>query len=270
MKIAILGPKGTFTELALEKYKDKIKEEYICGYFSTINETVLALNNGYDMAIVPIENTLDGYVQRTLDLLLENDSYIIDQVTVPVQFKLVSDYPLNEIENLYVQFKAMGQCNNFINSLNNVKIINTDSNITSYILWNEHKEKTGAVVPVHLDVPAKYIYDNITDSKNNDTRFFVLTKETKYEIKKQDIIRVPLYIIPLDEYPGLLYNVLKVFNDNKINLTTILSRPKKIKMGEYNFYVEIVTSYDKYLTLLNEIKGLSDKFDIKVLGMIKE
>ena len=116
MKIAILGPKGTFTELALEKYKDKIKEEYICGYFSTINETVLALNNGYDMAIVPIENTLDGYVQRTLDLLLENDSYIIDQVTVPVQFKLVSDYPLNELENLYVQFKAMGQCNNFINS----------------------------------------------------------------------------------------------------------------------------------------------------------
>ena len=64
--------------------------------------------------------------------------------------------------------------------------------------------------------------------------------------------------------------MLKVFNDNKINLTTILSRPKKIKMGEYNFYVEIVTSYDKYLNLLNEIKSLSDKFDIKVLGMIKE
>lgn len=270
MKIAVLGPKGTFSELALIKYQNKLSSNYTCGFFNTINETVRALHDDYDMAIVPIENTLDGYVQRTLDLLLEEETYVIDQVIVPVQFKLVSNNLLKDIENIYVQFKALGQCNNFINTLHNVRITNTDSNITSYILWSENKEKNGAVVPVHLDVSSKYKYDNITDSKNNDTRFFILKKKENKVIDKNQNIRVPLYIIPIAEYPGLLYNVLKVFNDHLINLTTILSRPKKSKMGEYNFYVEIETTYEKFNILLEDVKKVSDKFDIKVLGIILE
>lgn len=270
MKIAVLGPKGTFSEVALFRYmKEKnISCEY--GLFNSINETVKALRNGYDEAIIPIENTLDGYVQRTLDLLLEENIYVKDQVTVPVQFKLVSNVELNNIESIYVQFKALGQCNNFINSLDNVKIINTESNILSYDLWQNDSINKAAVVPNHLDVDGKYIYENITDSKNNDTRFIVVSKNNNLKYEDEQFIRVPIYIIPLAEYPGLLFNILKVFNDNQINLTTILSRPKKSKMGEYNFYIEVETTYLKLNKLLEEIKNVSNTFELKVLGIIKE
>lgn len=140
MKMAILGPKGTFSELAYLKYQEKTNCPFSCGFFNTIDETIKSLYNGYDYAIVPIENTLDGYVQRTLDLLLEENIYIVDQVTIPISFKLVSNTKIEEIDNLHVQFKAYGQCINFLNNYHNIKFINTDSNVTSHLLWQENKK----------------------------------------------------------------------------------------------------------------------------------
>ena len=156
-----------------------------------------------------------------------------------------------------------------INSLNKVKIISTESNVHSYYLWLEDKENTGAIVPKHLDTQSIYEYNNITDLVNNYTRFFVLSKGEKTE-NKDGLMRIPLYIIPLTEHPGLLYEILKVFYEYNINLTSILSRPKKSIMGEYNFYLEIESTKEQLEKFINHIDKSNNKFTIKILGKLEE
>lgn len=269
MKIGVLGPKGTYSEMAANKYFNNIYNEYEMLYYNSIDDAVHSLNNDSDYVVVPIENTLDGYVQKTLDLLLENDITVIDQINVQVSFKLISDVELNNINKIYAQFKAIGQCANFINRLNNIKIINTESNITSYDLWMDDKKNSSAIVPTHLNTDALYEINNITDSENNYTRFFILAKN-KIISDKDSLMRIPLYIIPLTEHPGLLYEILKVFYDYKINLTSILSRPKKVVMGEYNFYLEVEATKEQFNYFLHDVENTNNKFKIKILGKLKE
>ena len=269
MKVAVLGPKGTYSEIACIKYLEEKNLNYEMVYYNSIDEAVHSLNSECDFAIVPIENTLDGYVQKTLDLLLEDNITVIDQLSIKVSFKLVSNEKIEQVRKIYAQFKAINQCVNFINKIPNVKIINTESNIISYELWNESKKFSASIVPTHLKTNAIYEIDDITDSNNNYTRFFVLSKNSKME-EYDDLMRIPLYIIPLTEHPGLLYEILKVFNDYKINLTSILSRPKKIIMGEYNFYLEIEATKQQLYNFLHHVDSTNTKFKIKILGKLKE
>lgn len=269
MRIAVLGPKGTYSEKASCKYFENTNIDYELVFFNTIDEAVYALNEQCDMTIVPIENTLDGYVQKTLDLLLEDNINIVDQISVAVSFKLISNVEINKVNKIFAQFKAIGQCSNFINKLNNVTIVNTESNIISYDYWRLEQNNSAAIVPSHLNVAADYIIDDITDSSNNFTRFFVLSKESKFS-NKDGLLRIPLYIIPHTEHPGLLYQILKVFNDYNINLTSILSRPKKVVMGEYNFYIEIEATKDQLNNFLSHVDNSNKNFTIKILGILEE
>lgn len=269
MKVAVLGPKGTYSEIAAIKYCNEKLFDYELGYFNTIDDAVFSLDNGYDLAVVPVENTLDGYVQKTLDLLLEENIIVIDQLRLPISFKLVLNCKLENIDKVYAQFKAIGQCSKFVNSLNNVKIVNTESNVLSYYSWLDNDINAGAIIPEHLESTSNYVCNNITDIENNYTRFFILSKDNRVE-SKEGMMRIPLYIIPLTEHPGLLYQILKVFYEYNINLTSILSRPKKSVMGEYNFYLEIEATNQQLVEILNHIDNSNKNFTIKILGKLEE
>lgn len=102
-----------YAQLFLERSKAKGDELLTeAEYYPTIDEVFNAVCNDdgtgvCDIGIVPIENTLDGYVQRTLDLLLEKQVGILDEHMVPVQFALVANsHSVEDISTLYVQFKA--------------------------------------------------------------------------------------------------------------------------------------------------------------------
>ena len=123
--IAVLGPRGTFTDCASIVYKQKQEIDLNQVYYPTIDETVYSIGKECELAIIPVENTLDGYVQRSLDLLLEMNLHIINELYIPVQFSLVSNTNnLADIKRLYVQFKAKGQCIKIINQLRHIKKIN--------------------------------------------------------------------------------------------------------------------------------------------------
>ena len=97
MKIAVLGPEGTFSEVAVKKYlnMNSLKGELI--YFSSIEESVKALRyETIDLAIVPLENLLDGFVQLTLDLLLEEKVKIVSDIDVPIHFDLLGNVDKKE------------------------------------------------------------------------------------------------------------------------------------------------------------------------------
>ncbi len=293
VKVAVLGPKGTFSDMAYTEYaqlfleRSKAKGDELlteAEYYPTIDEVFNAVCNDdgtgvCDIGIVPIENTLDGYVQRTLDLLLEKQVGILDEHMVPVQFALVANsHSVEDISTLYVQFKANGQCRKFINSLNHINIVSTESNMESYYKL-EDIQGNAAIVPSHVASWEKnsgsnrLVLDNITDAKNNHTRFVVFKKEDKISpsgYSGKNKVRIPVYIMPKSDRPGLLFEILKEFYDKDINLISIMSRPTKQELGTYNFYIEIDGYASTISTIKEALANINVYNDIKVLGIYEE
>ncbi len=270
MKLAILGPKGTFSESAAIKYQSTQDLDFEKVFFNTIPHTFKAVNTDCDYGIIPIENTLDGYVQRSLDLLLELDLCIIDEITVPVKFSLISNITKpSEIKKLYVQFKAHGQCLKFIESLSDdVEIIITDSNTESLEQFSNDESNCCAIIPAHLYNENKfYGIEDVTDSKNNFTRFFIITKAQRKFIQNKEHLTGSLYVIPDTDRPGMLYEILENFSKNSINLSSIISRPTKQNLGTYNFYIEISGHISELEKIQETIKALKLQYNIKVLGL---
>lgn len=286
MKIAVLGPKGTFSDKAYLEYEKKHKDiTFEPEYYPTIDEVFSAVCPGdCQMGIVPVENTLDGYVQRTLDLLLEKELQIVDENMVEVQFSLVGNVcSIEEIEKLYVQFKANGQCRQFINSLNHVKIISTDSNMESFYKLEDEKG-AAAIVPAHITETERdrFVVGNVTDASNNHTRFLIIKKgnvdsDRVREFKcandimgKKGKVRVPVYIMPATDRPGILFEILKSFNEKQINMISIMSRPTRQELGTYNFYIEIDGVYSQLDVIIETLRDMKEFNDIKILGIYNE
>lgn len=290
----MLGPEGTFSDKAYLEYaktyfadSGNMEENLEPLYCQTIDDVFEAVCPNEDtdieceLGIVPIENTLDGYVQRTLDLLLEKDVYIIDENFVPVQFSMVGNAGgLDDVKKLFVQFKANGQCRRFINSLSGVKIVPTESNMDSYYRL-EDTEGAAAIVPKHIadNEKDRFVIENVTDADKNYTRFVIFKRgmlgfETPVKVcdtdEKHKKVRVPVYIMPTTERPGILFEILKGFYEKQINLISIMSRPTKQEMGTYNFYIEIDGLCDSIDTILDTLRQIKVYNDIKILGIYYE
>ena len=85
MKLGLLGPKGTFSDMAREIYEKKVGTTFETHYFQSLN-SVFSNYLDMDLLIVPIENTLDGHVVQCLDEMLDKKLYIIDELNVDVRF----------------------------------------------------------------------------------------------------------------------------------------------------------------------------------------
>ena len=269
MKISVLGPKGTFSDVACLEYQKSSSKMIDVLYYFTIEEAVKALNDKADLCIVPIENSLDGYVQLTLDLLLEEDIKIVDEILIPIQFKLIGNVTsIDKVEKLYVQFKAKGQCRKTISKVKNAHIISTDSNMISFERVLKGIKGEASIVPSHINHEGvNLLVSEATDSKENFTRFIVLSKKGENNLNHSDKIRIPIFVVPKKDRPGMLFEILKEFAINKINLTSIMSRPTKKKLGNYNFYIEIEAFAEDYDIIIETLNVVDKEFDVKVLGI---
>ena len=269
-KLAVLGPKGTFSDRAADiivnNSKDKIKKYF----YQSIDESFYALENECDAAIIPVENTLDGYVQRSLDLILEMNLHIKGEVFVPVSFSLVANTSsLEEIQNLYVQFKAKGQCNKVIKKLHNTKITKTNSNIESLNLAREGYEGDAAIIPRHAYNKDEFAFgiENVPDFPNNYTRFLLVEQNEDINEEFNDDIKVSLYIMDANNKPGVLMRILQVFYINNINIVAIMSRPTKECMGTYNFFIEVQADKSEKDNIFKTIDKINKSHIVKILGV---
>ncbi len=262
MNIGILGPKGTFSEVAFLQYK-KENPQAKAIYFQTLEETTKSLQT-LDKIIVPLENTLEGYVQQMIDFLISNEVYIEQELFVYVQFALVYKKQPSDIKNIYVQFAAKGQCQQYIETLNQINLTLTHSNTQSYKLYHEGSLEDAAIVPTHL-VSSLDHHLNVTDSKQNYTRFMVISKQQS--IYQNKSLKVSLVVIPTIDRPGLLYDILSVFKKAHINLTSIMSRPQKNMMGKYFFFIEFDANNHVYDEIDSLIQTTKDAYTIKILGI---
>ncbi len=267
MKIAVLGPMGTFCDVAAKTYNDTFERIY----YKTINESFNALiNKETEFAILPYENSLDGFVQNSMDLINNDNIKIIDEIYVPVSFSLVGNVNNDEeIKKIYVQFKAKGQCCNYLNTHTNVDIYLTESNIISLLEAKKGKYGEASIVPTHaLDDSFSYKVLDVTDSKTNQTRFIILTRNDFNCEEHNENIKANIIVTAIKDHPGMLYQLLGIFNENKLNLISIVSRPTKDEIGKYHFYIEITGNNN-----LNDMKYTIGKIResqdvlVKLLGI---
>lgn len=257
--IGTLGPKGTFSDIATQKYIDESSQEYEVKYFKSIKSTLLSIGEYCDYGILPIENYSEGFVSLVLDTISESKLFITGEILLPIQFSFVSNVSdIKQINKLFVQFVAKNQCSEFIESLENVEIVTTESNITSLEnLKLSPMSSVGAIVPVNSfsDDEFKNIYENVNDYCNNQTRFLMFSSEPEH-VAKTDRVRYKTSIVVFNDQdrPGLLESILTPFSKRNINLTSITSRPTKKKFGLYNFFIGL----EGHLDDLNVKAALSE------------
>jgi len=236
LRIAYLGPRATFTHQAALEYFGFSAQYSPC---STIRDVFLEVESERaDYGVVPVENTIEGVVNYTLDMFLESDLRISGEVVIPISLHLLSvSDSLTNIKRVYSHKLALGQCRNWLEkNLPGVQLVDTESTAKACEIALE-EEGAGAIASevasytYHLRILAQ----NVQDSSDNFTRFLVISKR---EVKPTGKDKTSLLFAVRDE-PGALYKALEAFFLKRINLTKIESRPSRKRAWDYVFFVDL-------------------------------
>ncbi len=261
--ISYLGPEATFThQAAIERFGLSLHytpEESIEDVFMDVEQ------ERADFGVVPIENSIEGVVNYTLDMFVNSSVKIVSEIIIDIKHNLLSKSErLEQIKTIYSHPNALGQCKSWIKKhLPNVALFETTS--TAKAAKIAEKDATVAAI---ASLAASDIYAlnvlarGIEDKSNNITRFLVIGKE----IPKKSGNDKTSFMFTIKDKVGALYQILEPFYKNSINLTRIESRPSKQKNWSYIFYVDIDGHLEdeKIQTSLKEI----EKFTVllKILG----
>ncbi len=239
IRIGFLGPAATYTHLAAEK-SFGAQANYIPLY--SIKDIFVELEAGQiDYGIVPIENSTEGVVGYTLDLLTDFNLYILNEIYLEIFHNVISrDKDLSKIKVLYSHPQAIGQCRTFIeNSLRNVKIIETSSTAEAAkrVLEKKHSAAIAGKLAAQI-YKLNILAEKINDNLNNFTRFLILGK-TPNKINQKIKYKTSL-ICGIKDKPGALFELLHPFRKFKINMSKIESRPTRKKAWEYMFFIDFI------------------------------
>ena len=245
VSIAHLGPAGTYAEQAALAYVNWVRQEtgqeaILCPYPS-IAQTVRAVDQGeVDLAVVPVENSIEGSVAVTLDTLWQLDKLQIQLALVlPIAHALLSHaQSLESIQTVYSHPQALAQCQGWLEQfLPNVQLIATNST-TEVLQQLEHDCTISAIASLR----ASQLYNlpilasGINDYPDNCTRFWVLA-QSQPQIKGAS--HTTLAFSVRANVPGALVKPLQVFAQRGINLSRIESRPSKRSLGDYLFFIDL-------------------------------
>ena len=275
MKVGYLGPKATFTNIAVNKlFPDAEKLP-----FMTIPNCMDAVMQGdVEAALVPVENTLEGSVNITLDYLIhEVDLPIKGEITVPIKQHLMVHPNLKdswkEAETVYSHSHAIAQCHRFLHAeWNGIRCENTTSTARAAQFIKENPELKAASIGNELtanEYGLEIVKRNIHDFDNNHTRFIIISKNNiAYQPNDCKLVghKTSLMVtLPADE-SGALHQVLSAFAWRKLNLVKIESRPTKTGLGNYFFIIDIDRELDDVLIpgAMSELEAIG--CEVKLLG----
>lgn len=274
MKIAFLGPKATFTDIAVrELFPNDEGIPYI-----TIPDCLDAvIKDEVDACVVPLENALEGSVNITLDYLIHEMKLPIKaEITAPIKQHLLihPQYWDNwdNLEVIYSHSHAIAQCHKFLHhhckGVQRVSVTSTAA-AAKYVL--EHPEEKAAAIANELaadEYGLAIAKANIHDFDFNHTRFIVLSKEPLIlQGQRMEVAgnKTTLMItLPTDDRSGALHQVLSAFAWRKLNLSKIESRPTKTGLGNYFFIIDIEMSMDEVLIpgAIAELEALGCSVDV--------
>ena len=279
-RVGYLGPAGTFSEEALLASAEEGTLEAVP--LASIYETVMALRRGeLEWAIVPIENSLEGSINVTLDLLADeaSDVLIVGEAVLRVRHALIAGEPttLQEISTVLSHPQVPGQCTRFLRGeLAHAQILPASSTAEAVRTVATQGGRTTAALGTELAAEiygATVLRRGVQDSEDNQTRFVWLAAEARAGVE------APLRSRGRGEWkcsivfwgagaahPGWLVRCLGEFAQRDINLTRIESRPRRTQIGTYMFFADLAARGDE-ARVAEALAGLEEHCEqLRVLG----
>lgn len=239
MRIAYLGPQGTFSEQAALDYA---REAELVAYRSITATAMSVLEGDADEAVCPIENSYQGAVTDTLDVLLHEEGlHIRQELTLDIVHNLMvkPGIVLAAVKRVYSHPQALGQCRRYLEQhLRNAELAAALSTAEAVEQAMASDVPSAAIAPSRSAelYGAQILAPGIQDDDNNVTRFVVLGK-SDHPRTGNDLTSVAMAFS--QDRPGQLFGVLQEFAERNINLTKIESRPTRLGLGKYYFLVDI-------------------------------
>ena len=282
-KIGYLGPPGTFSEEALRSTTPASDAQLVA--LATIHDTVMAVQDRrVDRALVPIENSLEGSVDVTLDALAieAGDVSIVGEIVRPVQNCLIAagELELAAIETVHSHPQSIAQCARFLRTeLPQAKVIAASSTADAVRTVAERRAIPEAALGNRLAAElyrCVVLREDIEDQHGNETRFVWLARRdgagaTNAERTVGDSPGAPMKTSIVfwgagDEAPGWLVRCLSEFASREISLTRIESRPRRLGLGHYMFFADLEGGDDQR-PVSEAIAGLRSHCEqVRVLG----
>ncbi|WNC16728.1 prephenate dehydratase [Brevibacillus brevis] len=254
-KLAFLGPRGTFSEEAARSLPVEKPFDYV-PYPSIIEVLNAVAREEVTYGIVPIENSIEGTVNSTLDWLIhEVDLPILAELALPITQNLLvakreERLPLSEITRVMSHPQAIAQSFHFIREhMPQAVVENVNSTALAAQMVSEHPEEPWAAIGTRLNAdiyPLVVAQPHIQDFSNNYTRF-VLVGQEPLALPASSREKTTILVTLPEDFPGALYQVLAAFAWRKINLSRIESRPTKKALGSYFFVIDIEQKMDEVL-----------------------
>lgn len=237
-KVAYLGPEGSFTHQAAASRFGTLSD-YLP--FKTIRSVFDNVETGRArFGVVPIENNREGSVVETIDMLCTRDVKIVAELPMAVHFTLASlqDHTHN-IKRIYSKDIAFRQCQGFLSEYfgEEVELIEVESTSKAARLASEQPDAAALCSGIAAKLYGlPVLYDNIEDSEDNTTRFLIIAKDMVNQASGEDKTTI---LAKLPHRPGGLAQLLEEFRSRDINLTSIQSRPARIKESfKYWFIID--------------------------------
>lgn len=277
MIIGIMGPEGSYSERAAKLWalKNNLRNAEF-RYFADIEDAFLAVFNGKaDISVVPVENSIEGSVGITLDLLLEKEAIIVGEMVVKIEHCLLSKGKSEKIRIILSHPQGLAQCRHFLKQhFPEAELRSTGSTSHAARLAGEFEEMAAIASPEAAErYGLRILLSNIQDRKENYTRFIVIQAEEKLSLEQtlkatedkreahlgpcrnaehefhsepeagrgkvsSSGYKTSLIVYLEKDRPGALYELLGAFAKRGINLTKIESRPSKKELGDYYFYID--------------------------------
>jgi len=236
VKVAYLGPQGTFSQAAAVNQFGYDCDLRDC---DTIDDVFsIVASEEVDYGVVPVENSTEGAVNNTQDCLINSTVQIVGEVIVPIRHCLLRKpgAGVNEIQKIASHQQSLAQCRNWIQqSFPQAELIECPSNAQAAKL----ALGDNSIAAIAGSLAAKVyglsiLQEQIQDQQHNSTRFLVLANHST-ESSGNDKTSVLIYT---ENRPGALFRILKPFENLQVSLTKIETRPAKNEAWAYVFFID--------------------------------
>ena len=267
LKIAFLGPETTFSHQAAVRHFGHSCTFNPCGNIESVFSEVELGNSDY--GVVPVENSIEGVINLTLDCFVDSPLHICNETRLPIGLFLLSNATdRKKIQKIYSHPQPLAQCRNWLNrNLPGVEQVPASSTAQAAELAKQNKNTAAIAGELAAEVYGlKVVEKNIQDRAENHTRFLVISKDQAKRAKKNKTS----VMFSITDEAGSLLKTLQLFARNKINLSKIQSRPLRNRPWEYLFYVDFMGHIeDKSVERVLKTLGKQALF-IRVLGSYPE
>lgn len=266
-RVAFLGPVGTFTEQAALKYFGSSIEPVLCANFDEVFRATEA--GSADFGVIAIENSTEGVVARSLDLLLQSPLVVMGETSLLVQHNLLRGTPsLQGITAVAAHPQALAQCQGWLSlhlpqaerhavssNAEGARLAAADPAVAALA-----SERAAAMFGLHV------VQRAVQDEAHNRTRFVVLTRPERQPPSVPTGRDCTSLIVSVDNRPGAVHDLLVPLKRHGVSMTRFESRPARSGQWEYVFFIDLAghPAQDNVAAALDELRAQCSLF--KLLG----